>query len=156
MFNDGSGVDTLGYYRRVSGDYYQYLDIGFFFQLDNEAWGEYIFLKDNVAVNTSWTSNSFSNTITDSTGTFPINVRFKETIQQKDVPVTVQGTTYQNTIVVKEEYEYSFDGGTTWNALPFNSINYFSRNIGLIKIEFTDNSGAGNSYIQELTRYQIF
>jgi len=156
MFNDGSGVDTLGYYRKASGDYYQYLDVGFFFQLDNESWGEYIFLKDNVPVNTTWTSNSFSNTFTDSTGTFPINVRFKETIQQKDVPVTVQGTTYQNTIVVKEEYEYSFDGGANWTAFPEYSTNYYSRNIGLIKIEFTDNSGNGGSYVQELTRYQVF
>ena len=157
MFNDGTTVDTLGYFRKASGDYYQYLDVGFFFGLDNEEWGEYIFLKDNVPVNTTWTSSPFSNTFTDSLGaTFPISVRFKETIQQKDVPVTVQGVTYQNTIVVKEEYEYSTDGGATWTALPYYSINYYSRNIGLIKIEFTDNSGNGGNYIQELTRYQVF
>jgi hypothetical protein len=156
MFNDGSGIDTLGYYRKASNAYYQYLDIGFFFQLDNESWGEYVFLIDNLPAAQTWTSNSFSNTFTDSTGTFPINVRFKETIQQKDVPVTVQATTYQNTIVVKEEYEYSFDGGANWTAFPEYSTNYYSRNIGLIKIEFTDNSGNGGSYVQELTRYQVF
>jgi len=114
MYNDGSGADTLGYFRKASGDYYQYMDVGFFFGLDHSVWGEYIFLKDNVAAGTSWMSAVFTDTYTDTASgtTVPISVRFKETIQQKDVAVTVQGTTYQNTIVVLEEYEYSFDGTT--------------------------------------------
>ncbi|HEY2722957.1 MAG TPA: hypothetical protein VGI82_14590 [Chitinophagaceae bacterium] len=157
MENDGTGLDTLGYFRRSGGNYYQYLDIGSFFQLDNPAWGEYIFLEDNVPANTSWTSSSFNDTYTDTTGaTYPIIVHFKETIQQKDVPITVQGIPYQNTIVVKEEYEYSFDNGTTWSSLPFYTTNYYSRNIGLIKSDFTDNSGSGGSYTQDMTRYQVF
>jgi len=86
----------------------------------------------------------------------PISVRFKETIQQKDVAVTVQGTTYQNTIVVLEEYEYSFDGGATWTPLPFSSTNSYARNVGLIKLDFVDNSGSANSYLQELTRSEVF
>jgi hypothetical protein len=158
MYNDGSGVDTLGYFRKASGDYYQYLDVGFFFNLDHDVWGEYIFLKDNAAAGTSWTSGAFTDTYTDtaSGSTVPISVRFKETIQQKDVAVTVQGTTYQNTIVVLEEYEYSFDAGATWNPLPFNSTNYYARNVGLIKLDFVDSSGSANSYLQELTRSEIF
>jgi hypothetical protein len=157
MYNYGSGADTLGYFRKASGDYYQYLDVGFFFGLDHSVWGEYIFLKDNVAAGTSWTSAVFTDTYTDTTSgtTVPISVRFKETIQQKDVSVTVQGTTYQNTIVVLEEYEYSFDG-TTWSPLPFSSTNYYARNVGLIKLDFVDNSGSANSYLQELTRSQVF
>ena len=158
MFNDGSGADTLGYFRKASGDYYQYLDVGFFFGLDHDVWGEYIFLKDNAAAGTSWTSNPFTDTYTDtaSGSTVPISVRFKETIQQKDVAVTVQGTTYQNTIVVLEEYEYSFDGGATWSPLPFSSTNYYARNVGLIKLDFVDSSGSANSYLQELTRSEVF
>ena len=158
MYNDGSGADTLGYFRKASGDYYQYMDVGFFFGLDHDVWGEYIFLKDNVAAGTSWTSGVFTDTYTDTTSgsTVPISVRFKETIQQKDVAVTVQGTTYQNTIVVLEEYEYSFDGGTTWSPLPFSSTNYYARNVGLIKLDFVDSSGSANSYLQELTRSQVF
>jgi hypothetical protein len=158
MFNDGSGADTLGYFRKASGDYFQYLDVGFFFGLDHDVWGEYIFLKDNVAAGTSWTSGVFTDTYTDTTSgsTVPISVRFKETIQQKDVAVTVQGTTYQNTIVVLEEYEYSFDGGATWSPLPFSSTNYYARNVGLIKLDFVDSSGSANSYLQELTRSEVF
>jgi len=158
MYNDGSGADTLGYFRKASGDYYQYMDVGFFFGLDHDVWGEYIFLKDNVAAGTSWTSGVFTDTYTDTTSgsTVPISVRFKETIQQKDVAVTVQGTTYQNTIVVLEEYEYSFDGGATWTPLPFSSTNSYARNVGLIKLDFVDNSGSANSYLQELTRSEVF
>ncbi|HZJ61723.1 MAG TPA: hypothetical protein VFD24_15655 [Chitinophagaceae bacterium] len=157
MYNDGSTADTLGYFRKSGGDYYQYLDVGFFFTLDHELWGEYIFLKDNVAAGTSWTSGVFTDTYTDTTSgsTVPISVRFKETIQQKDVILTIQGTDYQNTIVVLEEYEYSFDG-TTWSPLPFSSTNYYARNVGLIKLDFVDNSGGANSYMQELTRSQVF
>ena len=160
MYNDGSGVDTLGYFRKASGDYYQYMDVGSFFGLDNEMWGEYIFLKDDVAAGTSWTSGVFTNTYTDTTTTphttVPITVRFKETIQQKDVTVTVQGKTYQYTIVVLEEYEASSNGGTTWSLLPFNSTNYYARNVGLIKLDFVDSSGSGTSYLQEITRSEVF
>jgi hypothetical protein len=158
MFNDGSGADTLGYFRKSSGDYYQYLDVGFFFQLDHAIWGEYIFLKDNVAAGTSWNSVVFTDTYTDtaSSTTVPISVRFKETIQQKDVSVDVQGITYPNTIVVLEEYEYSLDGGATWSPLPFSTTNYYARNVGLIKLDFADNSGSANSYLQELTRSEVF
>jgi hypothetical protein len=158
MYNDGSVTDTLGYFRKASGDYYQYLDVGFLFGLDHDVWGEYIFLKDNVAAGTSWTSSVFTDTYTDTTtnSTVPISVRFKETIQQKDVAVTVQGTTYQNTIVVLEEYEYSLNGGSTWSQFPFSSTNYYARNVGLIKLDFVDSSGGANSYLQELTRSQVF
>jgi hypothetical protein len=155
MGDAGSVTDTLGYFRKSSNDYYQYLDVGEFFSLDNSSWGEYIFLKDNVSEGTSWESDPFTNTFTDSTGAHPVSVRFKETIQQKDASITVQGTTYQNTIVVKEEYEYSFDNNT-WDTFPLYTVNYFSLGVGLIKVEFTDNSGSGGSYIQELTRYQVF
>jgi len=158
MYNDGSGVDTLGYYRKQANDYFQYLDVGFFFGLDHHVWGEYNFLKDNAAAGDSWTSGVFTDTYTDTaTGiTVPISVRFKETIQQQDVAVTVQGTTYQNTIVILEEYEYSNDGGATWGPLPVSSTNYYARNVGLIKIDFVDNSGSAGSYLQELTRSEIF
>jgi hypothetical protein len=157
MYDDGSSVDTLGYFRKASGDYYTYLNLTSLFPLDHDVWGEYIFLKDNVAAGTSWNSAAFSDTYTDTTShqTVPISVRFKETIQQKDVAVTVQGITYQNTIVVLEEFEYSLDG-TTWSLFPVTITNSFSRNIGLIKSDLVDNSGTGSNLTQELKRYQVF
>jgi len=84
-----------------------------------------------------------------------MSVRFKETIQQKDIAVTVQGTTYQNTIVVLEASEYSLDGGATWSSAWFSSTNYYTRNVGLIKRVFVD-QGVFASYLLELTRSEVF
>jgi len=153
-----AGFDSSGYFRRAGGDYYQFFDIGFVFDLDNSVWGEYIFLKDNVAAGTSWRSSTFSGiyTYTDTTGTHtvPITVRMKETIQQKDVSVTINGTAYPFTIVVKEEYEYSFDGGTTWDVSDVYSIYNYARNKGLLKWEAFDT--LGSIIKQEITRSQVF
>jgi len=153
-----AGFDSSGYFRRSGGDYFQYFDVGFVFDLDNEVWGEYIFLKDNVAAGTSWTSANFSGTYTytDGTGTHtvPIIVRLKETIQQKDVSVTINGVAYPFTIVVKEEYEYSFDAGVTWDVSDVYSIYNYSRNVGLLKWEAFDTMGSVIK--QEITRSQVY
>lgn len=156
MQNDGTTVDSSGYFRKSGGDYYAYADIGYIFGLDQSVWGEYIFLKDNVASGTTWTSNNFAGNYTDSSTnqTYPVLVRIKETIQQKDVDVTVRGVVYHNTIVVKEEYEYSFDNGTNWTLSDVYSVYDFSRGIGLIKWEAFDTSGS--ILTQELTRFQVF
>ena len=157
-FDAAAGFDSSGYFRRSGGDYYQYVDIGFVFDLDSPVWGEYIFLKDNVAAGTTWRSNSFSGsyTYTDTSGTHtvPILVRIKETIQQKDVSVTVNGISSPFTIVIKEEYEYSFDNGTTWELSDVYSIYNYGRNIGLLKWEALDSSGS--IIKQEITRAQVF
>ena len=153
--NSGTGPDSSGYYRKTtSGDYYQYLNVGDFFGLANAVWGEFIFLKDYVPASTTWTSNTFTGTYTDSTGSYPISVRFKTDVEQKDVSVTVQGVTYPNTIVIKEQYEYSFDGGTTWAISDVYSIYSFARGVGMIKFEPVDSMGT--IYLQELKRYQVF
>jgi len=157
-YDASAGFDSSGYFRRTGGDYYQYVDIGFVFGLDNEVWGEYIFLKDNVAAGTIWRSSTYNGmfSYSDSTGahTVPISVRLKETIQQKDVSVIANGTGYPFTIVVKEEYEYSFDGGTTWNVSDVYSIYNYARNIGLIKWE--EFLLGSSQFKQEITRSQIF
>lgn len=158
MENGGAAFDSSGYFRRSGGDYYQYADIGLFFGLNEEVWGEYIFLKDNVAAATTWTSGNFAGTYTDPSNnmTYPILVRIKETIQQKDVPFTVNGITYQNTIVVKEEYEYSFDNGANWDLSDVYSIYAYARGIGLLKWQAFDIT-TGNSLLnQEITKYQVF
>jgi hypothetical protein len=156
MENDGSGPDSSGYFRKSSGDYYQYADMGYIFDLDAPVWGEYIFLKDNVPSGTSWTSSNFAGTFTDSAThqTYPVLIRIKETIQQKDVSVVVRGTSYPNTIEVKEEYEYSFDNGANWTLSDVYSIYDYSRGIGLIKWEVLD--ATGSQLVQEITRHQVF
>jgi hypothetical protein len=145
-------TDSSGYYRRSGGNYYEYIDIGDYFTLDQSIWGEYIFLKDNVTAGTIWTTGTVSGTYL---GT-PIQVRFKETLQQLNVTsVPINGISYPNTIIMKEEYQYSFDNGANWTTFPDYTILQFSRNIGLIRLEGFDASGPTGQYA-ELTRYQVF
>jgi len=156
MENDGTGPDSSGYFRKSGGDYYQYADMGFIFGLDAPVWGEYIFLKDNVASGTTWTSGNFAGMYTDSNThqTYPVIIRIKETIQQKDVSVVVRGVPYANTIEVKEEYEYSFDNGANWTLSDVYSVYDYSRGVGLIKWEAFD--AMGSILVEEIKRSQVF
>jgi hypothetical protein len=106
--------------------------------LDNPFRGEFIFLKDNQAANTTWTSTPFSGAFTPTGGsTINITLHWKFTILQKDVSLTVNGTPYANTIQVKQELEVQ--NGATW-ILAFYYQNYFARDKGLIKQELYDMS----------------
>ncbi len=148
--NAPSGYDTSGYYRKSGSDYYSFLDIGTFFGLDNANYGEYIFIKDNITANTGYTSPSFSGTF----GGIPISVRISDTLKQKDVTITVNNVAFTNTLVIKEVYQY-FDG-TNWVTIPdFYLINYYSRNIGLIKSEAFDDTNTSIGKL-ELGRYHVF
>lgn len=151
MFDVAAG-DTAGYYRKVNGNYYSYADWGDFFGFDNSIWDEIIFLKDNVAANTSWYTQSFDGTASGSN----YRLRIKFTILVKDGTVTVGGTPYNNTIVVEEKYE-AFDG-TNWVDLT-NDVGYYktyyARDIGRIKEEYFNSSGALD-YEYSVTRYQVF
>ncbi len=140
MGNDGSGLDTSGYYRKVGNDYYHYVDLAAYLGVDNVQRVEFVFIKDNQPVGTTWTSASFSNTVQ---GT-PVIVRIRFKITQKDVPITMTSSlgtiTYPNTIVIEEHYEA--DPGTGTFISLDNQIGYFvdyySRNIGWIKDEYVD------------------
>jgi len=160
MPNDGSGLDSngtysAGYYRKSGTDYFEYFDAGSYIGYDNPVWGEYIFVKD-AAAGTNWKSGAFTGTYSGS----PLTIRFSYTILQKDVPISIttsKGTVnYTNVIVVEEKYE-QFTGGT-WvdvTSVVGYGKSYYARNIGLIKYEAFDGTGA-LSYQQELRRYEIF
>ena len=162
MANDGKGTgfDSSGYYRKSGGDYFEYFDIGSFIGFDPPSiWSEYIMLKDNVPVGTVWNSNGITGTATIPPPT-TFTIRFKYSILQKDVPITIVtslGTkTYQNVIVVKEEYQ-QFDG-TNWNDITptvGSGKSYYARGVGLIKFEAFDGLGT-LVFLQELRRYEVF
>lgn len=157
MGNDGTGLDSSGYYRRNSGDYFEWFDAGGFLGFDNPVWGEYIMVKDNVAATTVWKSAAFNGTVT----AIPLSVRFSYTILQKDVPISVTTSTgtvnYTNVIVVEEKIE-AFDG-TNWvdvtAQIDYYGKSYYARNVGLIKFEAYD--AANNiTLLMELRRSQVF
>lgn len=159
MAKDGTAPDpdSSGYYRMNSGIYYEWIDMAGLIGFDPPPqWMEYIMLKDNVAVGASWNSPGFTGTFS---GGSPYTLRFLFTIDQKNVPVTVTtslGTvTYQNVIVVKEEFE-QFVGGVWVNVTSAvgKGYSYYAKGIGLIKYEAFDGAGA-QQFLQELRRYSV-
>jgi hypothetical protein len=149
MATDGLSTDTLGYYRKSGGDYFEWGDIGSEFGYDNPLYAEVIMLKDNQAANYSWTSSSFSGTI----GGIAITVRKKYTITQKNITITSNGVQYPNTIVVKVEYQVN--AGTTWVSEPDYSLFFYTKNYGITKLESYDATGALDEVL-ELVDYKIF
>lgn len=159
MADDGTGFDSSGYYRKNGGDYFEYLDVGSFIGYDNPAFAEYTMLKDNVPLNTNWTSSGFSGTVS---GT-PLTLRFSYTIIQKDVPAVTITTstgsvTYQNVIIVEEKYQV-FNSGIWVDAtstIDFYGKSYYARGVGLIKYEPLHASGAAYTGKMELRRYVVY
>ena len=135
-------IDT-SYYRKQGNDYYQYTDVSNFFGFSNPTLAEYIFLKDNVAQNTTWQSQTFTGMITG----IPVAVTgyISMTLLAKAVPATVGLNTFPDVIKVRYDYYLSLAPG-----LPFTTEErWFARGVGLIHY----NSGSG---ITDLQRYTIF
>jgi hypothetical protein len=147
-----AGYDSSGYYRKSGSSYYEYIDIAGVIGLNDPVWIEYIFLKDDAAAGTSWTSASFSGTAPAPIG--QVTLRMKVNIVEKDVAVTVNGTAYPNTIVVEQRFE--INAGGTWVDSGIGMIkSYYSRDIGNIKQEVFDASG--NSITKmELRRHEVY
>lgn len=144
MYNDGlTGVDTFGYYRRASADYYEYGDMSYGL-LDEPFRGEFIFLKDNQAVGATWTSPQFSGDYTPQGGTTSsLTLRWEFSILQQNATVAVSSSTgtvsYANTIEVKQELK-QFVGGN-WVLIGYFR-NSFARDKGLVKQDFYNNANA--------------
>ncbi len=162
MGDDGTGFDSSGYYRRNSGDYFEWFDFGQFVNLDNPAWTEYIMLKDNVALNTNWKTGAVCGTV--NSGATPICIRFSYTIKEKDLAKTITSSiaparVYQNVIMVEEKLDYSLDGGVTWmdatSTIDYYGKSYYARGVGLIQFEAFDKNNV-LQFKQELRRWQVF
>jgi hypothetical protein len=158
MANDGSGLDSSGYYRKNGSDYFEWFDYGSWLGLDDEGWAEYIMLKDNATVGTPWIAGTFTGT---ASGT-PIWVQFRYTVTQKDVPITnvtsLCSITYQNVIVVEEKIWVSLDGITYddfTDDLDYYGVSYYGRGIGLIKFEEHAEDGSIQA-VQKLRRRVVY
>ncbi|HET6994749.1 MAG TPA: hypothetical protein VFI06_07195 [Chitinophagaceae bacterium] len=156
MANSGTGFDTSGYWRKAGNDYYHYVNLETYLGVDNTQRVEFIFLKDNVATGGTWTSATFTNAVQ---GTpLPIRIKFILTNANANVAITSSTGTlnFPNTIIVEEHYEADLGAG-------FQSLDdiigfyrdYFSKNVGLIKEEYIDDTGAlGGS--MEVRRYVVY
>lgn len=155
--NASSGFDTDAAYHKSGGDYFRHTDLAYWIGLDASQVVEYIFLKDDQPINTSWTTAAYTGTVTDNGVTVPVIVRMKFTIVQKDVDVTYNlangPVTRSNTIVVEERYEQQISG--TWQTGTSFAKHYYARGIGLVLDEYFDGSSGQPDFRQSLRRYQI-
>ena len=153
FYNDGSGIDSFGYYRRVGPDYFEWIDMGAYVGLDNPLWMEWTFLKDNLATGGTWTSAQFAGPYTDQGGTTTnLTLRWEFSITAQNVPITVNGIPFANVIRVKQELKQLV--GTSWVlAVYFDS--YYARDKGLIKQDLYDNTGT-LFYEQDVTRLVVY
>jgi hypothetical protein len=157
MYDDGTGMDSSGYYRRTAPNYYEWFDYGSWLGYDNPAWGEYILLKEDLNAGQSWTTGNFVGTVNGGT---PLTARFKYTILQKNITLSLTTSTgtqqYQNVIVVEERIEV-FDGSGWVDVtaqIDYMGKSYYARGIGMIKFESLDGTGALVAQ-QELRRYSV-
>ena len=154
------GFQDFTHYRKSGTDYYNYLDIAYFFGFDDPQFVELIFLKDNVDAGSGWQTNPYTGNVTDATGTYTFTLRIAYTIAQKDVAVTVDGVSYPNTIVVNEKYQ--LQNGANWeDATEIIGYykSYYAKGVGLIKQEYYYEDGNPNPTTvilsQDLRRYQV-
>ena len=112
-----------------------------------------------MAAGTAWQSGPINGTITDTSGVYPVSFRVAFTIDQKDVSVSVNGTAYNNVIVVAEKYE-AFDGAQWVDLTAYVGYykSYYAKDIGLIKQDTYDPDGTPNPPVvsqMDIRRYQV-
>ncbi len=139
-----TGAPDSSYYRKPGGDYYEYVDYSRYVPFDQPVDGEFIFLKDNVAMGTTWQSPNVSGSIAG----VPFSGSIKMTLLEKAVPVTIG--TFNFPDVIKVKYEFFITG----SPVPIETDQrWFARNVGEVHFDFDDGVNAAG---YDVGRYQIF
>jgi hypothetical protein len=139
-----SAAFDSSYYRKPGGDYYEYSVYSNTIPFDQIVAGEFIFLKDNVASGTTWTSPNITGTVSG----VSVTANIKMTILAKAVAVTIG--TFNFPDVIKVEYQYFIAGSPTAFA---TSERWFARNVGEIYNSATSGTTTSN---YDISGYQVF
>lgn len=127
--SDLTKKDTL-LYRKGGGLYYQYSSFNIIsFDTATEK-VEYIFLKDNVPVNSTWESPEVDATV----NSVPGKAKIQFTIVGKDIQTNIGSTTIDSVIEVKDDYMFAPTATGTYQSLGSYDY-YYAKNIGFIKVE---------------------
>lgn len=125
--------DVESYYRKGGGLYYEYSDLNDVLAYDTVTDKvDYIFLKDNVPVSTTWESPEVNATADSVSG----KAKIKFTIEGKDIRTTIGNRTIDSVIQVKREYMFKSSTGAYETVTTANF--YYAKNIGFIKAEISD------------------
>ncbi len=130
----GPGITDSSYYRKKNGIYYTYSNFNEFKIFDTvEKKVDYIFLKDNEPVSSTWESPELNATRNSVDG--KAKIRF--TIEKKDIQTTAGTAAFDSVIEVKQEYLFDqASTGVYQKVITFNL--YYAKNIGFIKAETSD------------------
>ncbi len=150
---DNNLVYDSVFYRKSGNDYYSRIMVDTFtsFYFDALQFGEILFLKENAAAGTNWTSTVFSGAVTG----IPVQLRYSFNIASTTTTITVNGVTYNNVIKVDWKDQYSTDGGTTWTD-DIGDESWYAKGVGLIKFHQYDISTPTSSSVDNLRYYQVF
>jgi hypothetical protein len=142
--NDG----TSGYFRKASGNYYQYEDSVRDIFTNPVPGIEFIILKDNVPVNTTWESAVVSGSIMG----IPTNIKYSFKILAASGSSITVGTlpTFTDVIQVQQTLLVQVGGIGPWTP-TINLKNSFQRGVGLIK---QDDLGAPGNEVR-IRRWQV-
>ncbi|MFS8083072.1 MAG: hypothetical protein ACMG51_06445 [Ginsengibacter sp.] len=134
--------DTVGYYRKVGNNYYNYTDISETVNFDNPQYLELIILKDNMPSGSTWQSATVNGTIS----SLPASVYVKFTILAKSVPVSIGSFNFPDVIKIKSETYLN-------NVLYQTQESWYANRVGLIYISTTKGV---TTDIFEIGNYHIF
>jgi len=138
-----AGDNYENYFRKGAGLYYEYgdfdnrlLDAPLSATVNDKV--DYIFLKDNVSVGSTWESPEVNATLATIAG--KAKIRF--TIGGKDVQNI--GTTINDSVIqVKREYMFSPSSPSVPYQTVVTAYFYYAKNIGFIKAELADDPSSG-------------
>jgi hypothetical protein len=153
LFTDdyGPGSKDSAFYRKASGTYWAYS-----LPVYDTAGGitnipgyEYIFLKDNVAATSTFSSGPFNATVFGSAGSLTLN----STILSTGTSETVSAIPFTNVIKVRTVYSFKVSNVST-NLYAIEQ--WFSKGVGLIKyVEYDTAPLTTPDYVYDLTRYTV-
>ncbi len=139
-----TGVPDSSYYRKPGGDYYEYINYSNYVPFDQPVDGEFIFLKDNVPMGTTWQSPNVSGSVLG----VPFAGYVKMTLLEKAVPATIG--TFNFPDVIKVKYEFFIVG----SPVPVETDQrWFAKNVGEVHFDYDDGT---NAFGYNIGRYQIF
>lgn len=128
VYLDGSVVDS-SYYRKTPGDYFSFGDLDLLGITDLPVEGEWVFLKDNVNVGTSWNSAEYVAVISGQ----PVKMRLKLELLSKNVNAIVDGKIYRNVMKVRTTVQVQLTALAPFtDAVSLES--WYAKGIGLINL----------------------
>ena len=132
--NYGEDNYDSSYFRKKDGIYYTYSnfnELGIYDTVEKKV--DYIFLKDNVPVGSTWESPEANATF----GSINGKAKIKFTIEGKDIQTTIGNTTIDSVIQVKQEYMFAPTLTGVYQTVVTSDF-YYAKNIGFIKAEAAD------------------